>query len=74
MKTRNRISESDTLKIRVYDSNGKLRNVVYNSGFRTISEAIGYAIRGLNCTVKEVTVYNERNEKYEYYNANGRKL
>ena len=65
MKTRNRISESDTLKIRAYGSNGKLRNVAYNSG---------YAIRGLNCTVKEVTVYNERNEKYEYYNANGRKL
>lgn len=74
MRTRNRISEKDTLKIRVYDKRGKLVKVVYDSGFRNIPHAIACAVSGLQCTVKEITVYNERNEKYEYYNINGEKL
>lgn len=74
MRTRNRISEKDTLKIRVYDKRGKIVKVVYDSGFKNIPNAIAFPVNGLQCTVKEITVYNERNEKYEYYNVNGKKL
>lgn len=74
MKTRNRISEKDTLKVRVYDKRGKIVKFVYGSGFRNIPHAIAFAVSGLQCTVKEITVYNERNDKYEHYDINGRKL
>lgn len=74
MKTRNRISEKDDLKIKVFDKKGKLVNVVYDSGFRSLSHAISCAVSGLRCKVKEVTVYNERNEKYGHYNVNGKRL
>lgn len=74
MKTRNRISEKDDLKIKVFDKKGKLVNVVYDSGFRNLSHAISCAVSGLQCKVKAISIDNERNGKYGYYNANGKRL